>query len=64
MKVLQFCLGCLLGLFFVFLVIMIDSQYSSFNKRKEQCESKGGVYTQPRDVGPQCIKKEYYIEVE
>lgn len=55
-------IGCVMSIF-ILLVMMFDSAISRHSENKAKCEAKGGVYTTPRDVGPQCIKKEYYIDL-
>lgn len=55
-------IGCVMAVFLV-IVMIFDSSISKHSENKAKCESKGGVYTTPRDIGPQCIKKEYYIEL-
>lgn len=56
-------ISCVMSVFLVF-VMIFDNALSNYSENKAKCESKGGVYTTPRDVGPQCIKKEYYIEIK
>lgn len=55
-------IACVMAVF-ITAVMIFDNALSTRSENKEKCESKGGVYTTPRDVGPLCIKKEYYIEL-
>lgn len=57
-------IACVMAVFITAVMIFDNALALSMrSENKERCESKGGVYTTPRDVGPLCIKKEYYIEL-
>lgn len=54
---------CILGLLFVMMVIVTDQVLQRSLGYKGKCESKGGVYSEPRGVGPQCIDQRSIIKL-